>query len=82
MRFSVSYTFAMEEIKFGELKLVIVLLIAVNLRRSRRNMPIIVCRGEPLHQRLHASRRNIDYINLLLFDVWNWGTSCLAMRPI
>ena len=46
MRFSVSYTFAMEEIKFGELKLVIVLLIAVNLRRSRRNVPIIVCRGD------------------------------------
>lgn len=38
----------MEEIKFGELKLVIVLLIAVNLRRSRRNVLIIVWQGEPL----------------------------------
>lgn len=68
MRFSVSYTFATEEIKFGELKLVIVLLIAVNLWRSGRNVLIIVCRGEPLHQRLHASLENIDFIILLLFD--------------
>lgn len=43
LSFSVSYTFPWKEIKFGELKLVIVHLIAVNLCRSSRNVPIIVC---------------------------------------